>query len=314
MISANRLTKAYGDFLAIEDLSFDIEGNTVVGFLGANGAGKSTTMRILACYLPPTAGSARVAGFDCFTESMQVRQTLGYLPESVPLYTDMRVEEYLRYMAQLKDVPAKRRPLAIDRVLETCRIAPRRRKAISTLSKGFRQRVGLAATLIHDPKVLILDEPTVGLDPVEIRETRQMIRGLAEQHTVLLSTHILPEVQQICGRVIIIRGGRILANAAIDELVREQSKAFIDVTAAAPSNDALADAMRGIAGVEGVDPADDAVSNEPRCRLHIAADHDARHAISGALVERGWSCLALEPSRETLEDIYVRLTETEKVV
>jgi len=311
LISVKDLTKAYGEVLAINELSFEIEGNTVVGFLGANGAGKSTTMKILACFLPPTSGLARVGGFDCFTESVRVREILGYLPESVPLYLDMRVHEYLDYIATLRGVPANRRRAAIDEVMERCHVAERRRYPLGALSKGFRQRVGLAATLIHDPSVLILDEPTVGLDPVEIRKTREMIKGLAEDHTVLLSTHILTEVEQICSRVIIIHEGTIIRDARMDELVKERGHSVIEVTARAPE-EALVRALGRVEGatVEAAPPD----GGESRCRISMAGDVDARAEISRILSDNGWLCLGLERRRETLEDIYVGITQSEKVV
>lgn len=311
MISVKDLTKAYGEVLAINNLTFDIEGNTVVGFLGANGAGKSTTMKILACFLPPTAGQASVGGFDCFTESIRVREVLGYLPESVPLYLDMRVHEYLEYLATLKGVPAGRRRAAVDEVMERCHVTGRRRYTLGTLSKGFRQRVGLAATLIHDPKVLVLDEPTVGLDPVEIRKTREMIQGLAEDHTVLLSTHILSEVEQICSRVIIVRAGEIIADAKMDELVREQGRTVVEVAATAPAG-ALAEALGALpdVGIE-VLPGD---NGSERCLVTAGGTNDLGPEIGRMLHQRGWACLALSSRHETLEDIYVRVTQTEKVI
>jgi ABC-2 type transport system ATP-binding protein len=311
VISVEQLTKAYGEVLAIKDLDFSIEGNTVVGFLGANGAGKSTTMKILACYLPPTRGTARVGGFDCFSESVKVREVLGYLPESVPLYLDMRVHEYLDYIAVLRGMPAHRRAAAIDEVMERCHMRDRRRFTIGTLSKGFRQRVGLAATLIHNPRVLILDEPTVGLDPVEIRTTREMIRGLADDHTVLLSTHILSEVEQICRRVIIIREGSIIADADMDELVRDQGRTIIEVAARAPRG-ALAATLGDLEGAtaEPLEPLD----GEDRCRVSAPGDADLRAEISEVLRRKDWLCLGLEARRETLEDVYVRITQTEKVI
>ena len=312
MISVKELSKAYGEILAIQNLNFVIEGNEVVGFLGANGAGKSTTMKILACFLPPTSGSARVGGHDCFAESVKVREVLGYLPESVPLYPDMRVHEYLTYMAVLKGVPASRRRVALDEVMQRCHVAERRRDTIRTLSKGFRQRVGLAATLIHDPRVLILDEPTVGLDPVEIVKTRDMIRGLAADHTVLLSTHILSEVEQICRRVIIINEGSIIADAGMDELVKERGRLVVEVGAEAPA-DALAHALGDIAGAQ-VEPT--ASSNGgPRFRVSFpSSEPDPRPAIGRLLDRHDWPCLGLELRQETLEDIYVRVTQTEKVI
>src|SRR5713226_4354210 len=209
MIHVEHLSKYFGPVMAVNDVSFDVDQGEIVGFLGPNGAGKTTTMRILTTYLPATSGIARVAGFDVMNESMEVRQNIGYLPESVPLYPEMRVEEYLNYRAKLKGVDRKQRPKRVDFCLDRCRLREVRRRLIGTLSKGYRQRVGLADAMVHDPAILILDEPTSGLDPMQIRETLALIKELGDNHTVLLSTHILPEVEASCERVIIIAGGRV---------------------------------------------------------------------------------------------------------
>src|SRR5437016_5446581 len=209
MIQVDDLTKLFGPVLAVDHINFQVSRGEIVGFLGPNGAGKTTTMRILTSYLPATSGIAKVAGFDVMTESMDVRRNIGYLPESVPLYSEMRVEEYLTYRAKLKGVERKERQGRLESCLEGCRIREVRRRLIGTLSKGYRQRVGLADALIHDPPILILDEPTAGLDPLQIRETLATIRELSGQHTVLLSTHILSEVESVCRRVIIINKGHI---------------------------------------------------------------------------------------------------------
>src|SRR5262249_29692755 len=201
--------KYFGPILAVDSISFQVDRGEIVGFLGPNGAGKTTTMRILTTYLPATSGIAKIAGHDVMTESMEVRRHLGYLPESVPLYPEMRVEEYLTYRAKLKGVDRKERQKRVDYCVERCRVREVRRRLIGTLSKGYRQRVGLADAMIHDPALLILDEPTVGLDPMEINETLELIKQLGEKHTVLLSTHILSEVEKVCQRVIIINLGRI---------------------------------------------------------------------------------------------------------
>src|SRR5438093_3475295 len=209
MIQVEHLTKYFGPVLAVDDVSFTVDKGEIVGFLGLNGAGKTTTMRILTSYLPATSGVARVAGYDVMMQSMEVRRNIGYLPESVPLYPEMRVEEYLNYRAKLKGVDRKERHKRIDFCLDRCRIREVRRRLLGTLSKGYRQRVGLADAMIHDPPILILDEPTVGLDPLQIRETLGLIRSLGQNHTILFSTHILAEVEAICERVIIIQRGRI---------------------------------------------------------------------------------------------------------
>ena len=226
MIEARGLSKRYGDVVAVDDVSFAVERGEVVGFLGPNGAGKTTIMRLLTGFLPPTDGSAKIAGYDIFKEPLAARRSVGYLPESPPLYPEMTVSSYLAYVARIKDVPRARRRGAVDRALERCGLTEVRGRVIGTLSKGFRQRVGLAQAIVHDPAVLILDEPTVGLDPLQIREIRALIAELASpeqgdaQHTVILSTHILPEVEAICRRVILIHQGRKVIDAPLEELTR----------------------------------------------------------------------------------------------
>ena len=219
MIEVRNLTKQYGPVTAIQDVSFNVAPGDIVGFLGPNGAGKSTTMRILACFMPASSGVARVAGFDVFRESMQVRQRIGYLPESVPLYSDMRVAAYLDFVAEVKGVPRAQRKGRVAEAMERCQIADRRNWLIKNLSKGYRQRVGLAQAIVNDPAVLILDEPTIGLDPQQIAEIRALIKSLAGNHTVILSTHILPEVSMVCSSVIIINRGSIVAQGPIENLV-----------------------------------------------------------------------------------------------
>jgi len=218
MIDVDNLTKRYGRVTAVNDLSFSVERGEIVGFLGPNGAGKTTTMRILTCYMPASGGKVSVAGFDVFEDSLEVRRRIGYLPENVPLYTDMRVVEYLRYRGRLKGLGGRRLRKRVERVLEDCGLQEVRRDVIGRLSKGFRQRVGLADSLVHDPELLILDEPTIGLDPNQIRHIRQLIKNLGERHTVLLSSHILHEVEMICQRVLIVNHGRIVASGRPDEL------------------------------------------------------------------------------------------------
>jgi ABC-2 type transport system ATP-binding protein len=226
MIEAKALTKRYGDVLAVDGVSFSVERGEVVGFLGPNGAGKTTTMRMLTGFVPPTDGSATIAGHDIFEDPLAARRAIGYLPETPPLYPEMSVESYLRYVAKIKDVPRARRKEAIDRALSRCALGDVRGRVIGTLSKGYRQRVGLAQAIVHDPPVLILDEPTVGLDPVQIGEIRGLIAELAggsgdTQHTVVLSTHIMAEVRAICRRVIMISEGKKTVDAPLEELTRE---------------------------------------------------------------------------------------------
>jgi ABC-2 type transport system ATP-binding protein len=328
VIEVSRLSKWYGDFQAIKDISFSVTGSQVAGFLGANGAGKTTTMRILACYLPATTGKAAVAGFDVFTDSLRVRQALGYMPQAAPLYGDMRVAEYLRFMAEMRDIPMWRVRSAVDEAMEKSgllRPDDMHRRLVGTLSGGYRQRVALAATLLHKPKVLILDEPTAGLDPVEIRNTRNTIKALGEEHTVLLSTHILSEVQQICRKVIIIRNGHVVADSPIDELVRTQGRGRLRLSVAGPA-EAAAEALKELepAGVTAVEPDPSAATSGTGAAADkssggIAAftlthdpARDPRPEIARRLADRRLPVLEMAGQTETLEDIYVRMTQAER--
>jgi ABC-2 type transport system ATP-binding protein len=218
MIEVKNLTKTYGDFVAVEDVSFKAEAGQILGFLGPNGAGKTTTMRIITGFMPATSGTVLIDGLDIFTQSLEARRRIGYLPESPPLYGDMRVEDYLRFVGRLRGVARDQLPEALERVLKFCGIEDVAHRICGQLSKGYRQRVGLAQALIHDPPVLVLDEPTIGLDPRQIREIRSLIRGLAAQRTIVLSTHILPEVSQICDRVVIISEGHVVLEENIKQL------------------------------------------------------------------------------------------------
>src|SRR3954453_20124759 len=252
MIKVANLTKRYAGHTAIKDLSFEVEKGEIVGFLGPNGAGKTTTMRILASFMPPTAGRASIAGFDVFEQSLQARAHLGYMPENVPLYNDMRVTEYLDYRAALKGVPHRRIAERVGDVKELCGLKDVEKKLIGTLSKGYRQRVGLADALVHEPDLLILDEPTSGLDPNQIRQVRDLIKNLGRQHTILLSTHILPEVEMTCSRVIIIHKGRIEACDTPENLlgrIRTAGGVFVE---AKVGNDKGAEELKKIAGVGAV--------------------------------------------------------------
>src|SRR5438105_2234184 len=245
MIQVDNLTKYFGPVLAIDHVSFEVDKGEIVGFLGLNGAGKTTTMRILTSYLPATSGIARVAGFDVMTESLDVRRHIGYLPESVPLYPEMRVDEYIHFRAKLKGVDRRQRTVRVEYCLDRCRLREVRRRLVGTLSKGYRQRVGLADAMVHDPAILILDEPTSGLDPMQIRETFALIKELGDSHTVLLSTHILPEVEAVCERVIIIAGGRVSFSRTLADI---ESQAMILLEARAPAEQ-VAGVLRGIPGI-----------------------------------------------------------------
>jgi ABC-2 type transport system ATP-binding protein len=223
MIEVSGLSKSYGDYQAVADVTFTAAKGEVVGFLGPNGAGKTTTIRMLATYLPPSAGSAKVAGFDVVTQAEEVRKRIGYLPENPPLYGEMTVQEYLKFIAEIKGVPRAQLAFRIQEVMQRCFIADVRNKLCQHLSRGYRQRVGLAQAIIHDPEVIILDEPTSGLDPKQIIEIRRLIKSLGEKHTVLLSTHILPEVTMVCSKVVIVNRGRVVVEGALNQISRDKS-------------------------------------------------------------------------------------------
>ncbi len=308
MIKAQSLSKKYGGFEAISDLSFEVGKGEVVGFLGPNGAGKTTTMRILAGYLPPTSGTAFVAGYDVFEQSREARGCIGYMPENVPLYADMRVDEYLKYRAALKGVPGRKMKERLGDALDLCGLADVSRRIIGTLSKGYRQRVGLADALVHEPQLLILDEPTVGLDPNQIRQVRELIRNLGRRHTVLLSTHILPEVELTCSRVMIIHNGRIKASDSPTNLVT-QLRAAGGVRVEVKTVDAKADLV-GVPGVREVILAEE--DGDWRCYvLKTEPGTDVREAVALMAAKRGWILRELSQRRVTLEDVFVDLTQTD---
>ncbi|MFQ5429500.1 MAG: ABC transporter ATP-binding protein [Phycisphaerae bacterium] len=306
MIRAENLTKAYGSRKAVDAISFHIEEGEIVGFLGPNGAGKTTTLRILTCYMPATSGSASVAGHDVFSESMAVRRAIGYLPENTPLDGQMRVREYLNFRGRIRGLDRSARRSAIERVTELCWLGDFVDRPIHQLSKGMRQRVGLADALLHDPKVLILDEPTVGLDPTQIRETRNLIKELAKRHTVLLSSHILPEVEATCERTIIIAQGRIVASGSPEELknrIRAGSRLIVEM--AGPQNDI----QTTIARQQGVKKVDCHTDNGWH-RLTIETDKgaDPREGIYRLASKHAWSLRELRLEQGTLEEFFVRIT------
>jgi len=306
MIEVNRLTKNFGQVVAVDHVSFQVNQGEVVGFLGPNGAGKSTTMRILTTFLPATSGVARVAGCDVMNDSVRVRENLGYLPENVPLYPELRVDEYLRYRAQLKKVDRARRAERMDYVIDRCRLQGVRRRLIGTLSRGYRQRVGLADALLGDPPLLILDEPTAGLDPNQQEETLKLIKSLGAQHTVLLSTHILPEVEETCERVMIISQGRLALDDRLDAIRRESS---IVLEARGSATD-LQSALRSLEGVTDVRsiPAETQEPNVSAFEVRTQNDRDLREAVSRRVVERGATLRRLDLKRRSLRDLFTQIT------
>ncbi|HHM23669.1 MAG TPA: ABC transporter ATP-binding protein [Bacteroidetes bacterium] len=313
MIEVRNLTRYYGDTPAIVDVSFDVEKGEVLGFLGPNAAGKTTTMRILTCYMPATSGTARVAGFDVFEESLEVRKRIGYLPENPPLYPDMTVESYLDFVAKIKGVDPRERKAAIDRVVDLTSIQNVRKTIIAKLSKGFRQRVGLAQAIIHNPEVLILDEPTVGLDPKQIIEVRKLIKDLGNEHTIILSTHILPEVSQTCDRVVIINEGRVVAEDTPDNLSeRLQGAERILVQVDAPP-DTVLPSLKGLEGVTNV-KLDKQSDNLYSYLVESTRKQDLRKEIAQTVVNNGWGLYELRPVGMSLEEVFLRLTTKEEEV
>jgi ABC-2 type transport system ATP-binding protein len=301
MIQVNGLTKDYGARRAIDNLTFDAEQGEIVGFLGPNGAGKTTTMRILTGYMPPTEGTAVVAGYDVVEESLEVRKRVGYLPETVPLYDDMTALEYLKFMADLRRIPDPE-----ERALETLEgvnLAERADSYIGTFSKGMRQRVGLAQALIHRPEVLILDEPTIGLDPAQVVEMRNVIREIGKDRTVLLSTHILSEAQQICDRVLIINKGQIVTEDTPENLQSRLVGAQRVVLRVRGDSDGLGDKIAKVKGVKAVEPKLDG-----SVEFEFAAGEDARPQVAKSVVQAGYELLELRPVGLSLEEIFLELT------
>ena len=311
MIEVSNLTKRYAGHTAVDGLSFTVGRGEIVGFLGPNGAGKSTTMRILAAYMPATSGTARVAGFDVFRESVEVRRRIGYMPENNPLYADMRVREYLKFRARLKGLRRSRCRERVAVVMDQCGLADVSRKIIGQLSKGYKQRVGLADALVHEPELIILDEPTIGLDPNQIRSVRQLIKSLGGKHTVLISTHILPEVEMTCNRVLILHQGKILASDTTENLQRIMSDGGQVVAEIAAPEAELRECWEGLEEVEcyNISPIDGAYY---RCALTPTNGADLRPRVFQVVSQRGWSLRELTLSRHSLEDIFVHMTRTNK--
>lgn len=307
MIVVNGLTKSYGTTDAVKDLSFSVNRGEIVGFLGPNGAGKSTTMKILCGYLPADAGEVRIAGFDIFSESIKARSRIGYLPENVPLYPEMRVSEYLAYRAALKGVRPRRIPEKIEDALELCNLRPVQRQMIGTLSKGFRQRVGLADALVNEPDILILDEPTIGLDPNQIRDIRNLIRNLATRHTILLSSHILSEVEMTCSRVMILNKGKIIASGTPAEL-RERSGSTLSgaIRLELLVHESVArERLRQLPGISSVTSLG---MNNGWATLEILPSlGDPRVILFEEIVRQGWKLRELSAHEASLEEVFTSL-------
>jgi ABC-2 type transport system ATP-binding protein len=307
MIEVQHLTKRYGPVTAVDDVSFRVEKGEILGFLGPNGAGKTTTMRVLTGYMPATDGTATVAGFNVFTHPIDAKKRTGYLPETPPLYPEMTVREYLNFVARIKLGQANKaeRAARVDAAMRRTHVDDVANKHCAKLSKGYRQRVGLAQAVLHDPEVLILDEPTAGLDPKQIMETRELIRGLAGSHTIILSTHILPEVEQTCQRVVIINKGRVVAVDTPKNLTH-QLKGASTLYVQVEGDGTAADVLSGVPGVGQVREAD---RHERYVGYEIESTKDIRRDVARAIVNKGWGLLELRPKRLGLEEVFLQLTE-----
>jgi len=315
MITVKGLTKRYARNTAVDHISFEIQKGQIVGFLGPNGAGKTTTMRMLTCFMPPTAGTAIVAGFDVLEEPMEVKKRIGYLPETPPLYPEMMTGEYLSFVGSLKGLRGAELKQRIDYVSERCAVADVRNKQLGKLSKGYRQRVGLAQSIIHNPEVLILDEPTAGLDPKQINETRDLIKSLAGDHTIILSTHILPEVEQICEQVIIISKGKLVATDTVDNL-QSRARGVESVLVEVAGRNGDLDSKLAQARIEKVSGVSRVIFKEKRqtrstFEIETQKDHFVRGDLARAVVEAGWDLNELRSSAASLEEIFLQLTGTQ---
>jgi ABC-2 type transport system ATP-binding protein len=310
VIHVSHLTKYYGDYPAIRDVSFEVPTGQVVGFLGPNGAGKTTTMRILAGFLTASSGQATIDGFDVFWQPVEARQRIGYMPENCPLYPEMRVNEYLHFRAGLKGMHGRERRKRLGYVLNRCWLTDVRRQLIGTLSKGYRQRVGLADALLADPPALILDEPTAGLDPSQIRATRQLIRELGARHTILLSTHILPEVEMTCDSAIIIHRGQIVKSGSLRELARQAGGHTVVVLESQQPMDTHA--IKNISGIERMES--EAVPDGTRLRVTTRGDEVTTQRLCALALKEKWKVCEVRPQQQSLEETFVSLVEPEEAV
>ena len=311
MIQAQGLTHYYGPYPAIQDVSFGVRKGEILGFLGPNGAGKTTTMRIITGFLPPSQGTVTVDGYDVVQQSLESRRRVGYLPETVPLYTDMSVTGYLKYMGTIRGMSPKAIKTRLTEVVDVCRLGDYRKTQIGKLSKGFRQRVGIAQAIIHEPQVLVLDEPTIGIDPIQVVETRKLIQDLGRDQTVVLSSHILPEVSMICDRVLIINEGRIVAEDTPKNLAEGlQGVDRLELEIGGPVAQVLP-VLRGIEGVDGVTHVDN--HGRHTYTIQAQAGKDLRDAISQVVISNGWSLRGLQMVGMSLEEIFLRLTTHEEL-
>jgi gliding motility-associated transport system ATP-binding protein len=316
MIKVEGLTKRYARTVAVDNISFEVQKGSIVGFLGPNGAGKTTTMRVLTCFLPPTAGTAEVAGFDVIKQPMEVKKRIGYLPETPPLYPEMEVVEYLNFVAKLKGIPKPDVRKRVDQACERCAIGDVRTKLIGKLSKGYRQRVGLAQAIMHNPDVLVLDEPTAGLDPKQIIETRELIRKLAGEHTIILSTHILPEVEQTCEVVVIISQGKVVATDSVHNLtsrLRGSEAVALEVEGQDGALDPLQVQQR-LEKVSGVSRVIQKDTKNNRCSFEVESlqGRSVRADLARSVVGAGWNLNELRPVALSLEEIFLQLTASDK--
>lgn len=311
MIEVEHLSKVFNGRKAVDDVSFYVGKGEVLGFLGPNGAGKTTTMRILTCYMPSTDGTARIAGYDVFEESLEVRKRIGYLPENPPVYPEMTVDSYLSFVAKIKGTPSGLRNAQVDRVVEECSLGDVRRRIVGRLSKGYKQRVGLAQALLNDPEVLILDEPTIGLDPKQIHEVRTLIKSLASTRTVILSTHILPEVDMTCNRVVIINKGKVIAMDTPKGLASQLKGAErIALTVDGPS-ETIQEKILAIEGVTSIQAAVENEGNPPSFTVECRLDTDLRPVLASTIVSQGWGLLEMRGISMSLEDVFINLTTQE---
>ena len=312
MIELKNITKYYGDFPAVTDISFKIEKGEIVGLLGPNGAGKSTTMKMITGFMPPTSGELTVGGNDIVSQSIEARRKIGYLPETVPLYTDMTVYSYIEYMGMLRGLSKKNIKSKVDNVIEICKLGDYRNSLISKLSKGFRQRVGISQAIIHEPEVLVLDEPTIGIDPNQVVETRQLIKNLSGEHTLILSSHILPEVSSICERVLIIHEGEIAASDTIENLsslMSGKNKVEADIIG---SPQAIVAELEKINGVKSVQFSINKSSNEfSTFSIESEINSDIRSEISKIIINNDWGLIRLQSMGMSLEDIFLQITTSE---